>query len=137
MDASELAQGLARQLGLTPGSFDIHQPWQVCIDGSLPIELGFVPESDHLQVAVRLGILDESGRDAAMASLMLANGYTTSEGQPHFALMRDRVTVVMCQVLAFQGKSVQAVWDELKTLAKAAAALCVELASHHFINPAR
>ena len=42
MNAHELANALAAQLGRPPGSFDVNRPFRARIEGDPPAEFGFL-----------------------------------------------------------------------------------------------
>lgn len=136
MDASELARTLAAKFDLAPDAFEIGRTIRIQRPGSLPLQMGFVPDSDLLQVSIPLGGVNELLRAQALVSLMLANGQCSQRGHPHFALAADRCTVVLCRMLCHTGQDAQAVWSDLQTLCGAAQATRQALESNHFINPA-
>jgi hypothetical protein len=121
------------RLGLSPYAIDIHQPLKMQIEGGPTLELGFMEEWPLVQVAIRLGYVNEALRAQAIGTLMLVNG-RNGPSHPHFALANDKSTVVLCRTLALQGQSSESIWEELKTMGAQAQALRQEMAINQFIN---
>ena len=135
MNAHELANALAAQLGRPPGSFDVNRPFRARIEGGPPAEFGFLSGYGLLQLAFVLGAVASGQRLPALGALAVANSHAGEQGLPHFALAPDRETVVFCRSLAYEAHGFQTVWQDIQSLAQAAQVARSELVSRQLIHP--
>ena len=99
MDAPELLNQLAADLGIAELRFDANHACGLAFAGGLQIDLHHVEHDQVLHLAALIGPVQGSGRPELMTTLLAANQHPGELAEAHFALDSAHDAVVLCRTL--------------------------------------